>query len=501
VRPRTLLLFALVALLGAAAAVSPALATASEPKLEVNQNCVDPNWPCWATPGSNQPAFKTTVAAAGGTVMFVDHGKEANIAWTGTPGTTPTCESEVPVAPASTKTGWEGKCTFATPGIYKFESSTLFKEAQSAYGNNINYTKYEIVVAGTPVDTTTSASGETQTEAMLNGSINPEGNTVEYHFEYGSGSVTEHTTSPSTLSAADFTSHSVSAPVTGLQPGMTYHFQLVATYGGNAVAGATTLMFKTNTVAAPTATTLAAEVPKETEATLKGTVNLGGEATEYFFEYGTDTNYGQKTTKATLQTSGGSNQGVSAALKGLTPGTEYHFRLVAENHQGSKKGVDSSFKTASPAAKEPTPTLTPTPTPTSTPTPTPGPISPEPEIVPLVSPLVEGSEKLTAPRHGSVVGGSVEVSQSGAGGRLEVDLIANSASLAKVRHKKPAPAVVGRLVRTSLSAGKVSFSVSLNAKAKSALRRHHKLALSVQIVLTPLHGAAVTITRSIVLHA
>jgi hypothetical protein len=301
VRPRTLLLFALVALLGAAAAVSPALATASEPKLEVNQNCVDPNWPCWATPGSNQPAFKTTVAAAGGTVMFVDHGKEANIAWTGTPGTTPTCESEVPVAPASTKTGWEGKCTFATPGIYKFESSTLFKEAQSAYGNNINYTKYEIVVAGTPVDTTTSASGETQTEAMLNGSINPEGNTVEYHFEYGSGSVTEHTTSPSTLSAADFTSHSVSAPVTGLQPGMTYHFQLVATYGGNAVAGATTLMFKTNTVAAPTATTLAAEVPKETEATLKGTVNLGGEATEYFFEYGTDTNYGQKTTKATLQ--------------------------------------------------------------------------------------------------------------------------------------------------------------------------------------------------------
>jgi hypothetical protein len=98
------------------------------------------------------------------------------------------------------------------------------------------------------------------------------------------------------------------------------------------------------------------------------------------------------------------------------------------------------------------------------------------------------------------VGGSVEVSQSGAGGRLEVDLIANSASLAKVRHKKP-PAVVGRLVRTSLSAGKVSFSVSLNAKAKSALRRHHKLALSVQIVLTPLHGAAVTITRSIVLHA
>jgi hypothetical protein len=310
------------------------------------------------------------------------------------------------------------------------------------------------------------------------------------------------------LSAANFTSNPVSAQVTGLEPGMIYHFQLVATYGaGNtSVSGATKLEFTTHTVAAPTATTLVAEGLNETEATLKGTVNLGGERTEYFFEYGTDMNYGQKTAKATLQTSGGSNQGVSAALKGLTPGTEYHFRLVAENNQGSKKGVDSSFKTASTPVKEPTKEppaneLPPTPTPTRTPTPTPGPISPEPEIVPLVSPLIEGSLKLTAPRHGSVVGGSVEVSKSGAGGRLEVDLIANSASLATVRHKKSTSTVVGRLVRTSLSAGKVSFSVSLNAKAKSALRRHHKLALTVKITLTPQHGAAVTITRGVVVHA
>lgn len=97
--------------------------------------------------------------------------------------------------------------------------------------------------------------------------------------------------------------------------------------------------------------------------------------------------------------------------------------------------------------------------------------------------------------------GSIEISKSGTGGRLEIDLISNSASLAKVRHKKLTLTVVGRLVRSSLYAGKVSFSVSLNAKAKRALSRHHKLALSVQIVLTPLHGAAVTITKSVVLHA
>jgi hypothetical protein len=303
-----LLLFAFVALLGSVATVSPALATASEPMLEVNENCVESTWPCWTTEGSGfgvQPTKSVTIVS-GGKVTFVDHGRAANIAWTGTPGATPTCESEVPVAPASTKTGWEGKCTFTTPGIYDFESSTLFKEAQSAYGNNINYTEYEVVVDGTPMDTTTSASGETQTEATLNGSIKPEGNAVAYHFEYEGPGVTGKQSTPiATLSAADFASPSVSAPVTGLEPGMTYHFQLVATYGAgkSSVSGATQQTFTTHAVTAPTATTLAAEGLKETEATLKGTVNPGGEATEYFFEYGTDTHYGQKT--EALSASGG----------------------------------------------------------------------------------------------------------------------------------------------------------------------------------------------------
>jgi len=384
----------LVAVLGVAVAVLPALAASSTAKLEVNENCVQPNWPCWAAPGSSQPAFKTTVAS-GGTVMFVDHGKEANIAWT---GTAPTCEPSVPVAPAVPKTGWEGKCTFATPGTYKFESSTLFKDFYN------DYTKYEIVVAGTPTDATTSASGETQTEAMLNGSIDPEGSIVEYHFEYeGPGVTGKQSTPTATLSAADFTSHSVSTQATGLQPGMTYHFLLVASYGGKTVAGATTQTF----------TTQAAKEP-----------------------------------------------------------------------------------TKEPPAKEP-PAKEPTPTPT--PTPIPGPISPEPEIVPLVSPLVEGSLKLTAPRHGSSVRGSVQISKAGVGSRLEVDLLVKSASLAKV--KRSMQVRVGRLVRSSLYAGSVSFVVPLTARGKAALRRQRRLALTVQIVLTPLSGAPVTVTKSVVLHA
>src|SRR5580692_6537686 len=146
-RLRTFLLFALAALLGAAVAVLPALAAApSEAKLEVNENCVEPDWPCWATPGSSQPAAKVTIAS-GGSVTFVDSKTAANIAWT---GAAPTCEPAVPVAPAATKTGWEGKCTFATPGVYKFESSTLWPE----------YTKYEVVVEGSATAPSTGSTGE-----------------------------------------------------------------------------------------------------------------------------------------------------------------------------------------------------------------------------------------------------------------------------------------------------------------------------------------------------
>jgi hypothetical protein len=283
-RPRTLLLLAFVALIGAAVAVLPALAAApSEAKLEVNENCVEPDWPCWATPGSGskpEPASKVTIAA-GGEVMFTDHGKEANIAWT---GTAPTCSSGVPVSPAAPQTGWEGKCKFEQPGTYEFESSTLWPE----------YTKYEIVVEGTGTGTT------------------------------------------------------------------------------------------------PTTTTT---------------------------------------------------------------------------------------------------TTTPTTTTTTTPT--------TPSESGHGSPLEGGSRalELAGSQRGSTVHGSLEVSQAGSGGRLEVGLFAAGASLATAGHTVQVR--VGRLVRSSVKAGSVSFSVPLSVRGKAALRRHRRLALTVKITLTPPHGAAVTVTRGV----
>lgn len=107
--------------------------------------------------------------------------------------------------------------------------------------------------------------------------------------------------------------------------------------------------------------------------------------------------------------------------------------------------------------------------------------------------------KLAPSQHGKSVHGSVEVARAGVGGRLEVELLARSASLATAKH--PSRVRVGRLLRSSLNAGVVSFAVPLTAQARSALRRHRRLALTVEIVLTPVTGAPVTVTRSVVEHA
>jgi CSLREA domain-containing protein len=80
-------------------------------------------------------------------------------------------------------------------------------------------------------------------------------------------------------------------------------------------------------------------------ATLMGTVNPGGRPTSYVFRYGTTKGYGSKT-PATAAGSGRLNVHASFRVKGLMPGTTYHYRLVATNSAGTERGADRTFKTA-----------------------------------------------------------------------------------------------------------------------------------------------------------
>jgi len=76
-----------------------------------------------------------------------------------------------------------------------------------------------------PAATTTAASGVVEGQATLNGEVNGNGVDAEYRFEYGETSAYELST-PWVASGSGDSKESVT--VTGLRPGTTYHYRLVA---------------------------------------------------------------------------------------------------------------------------------------------------------------------------------------------------------------------------------------------------------------------------------
>jgi CSLREA domain-containing protein len=96
--------------------------------------------------------------------------------------------------------------------------------------------------------------------------------------------------------------------------------------------------------APPTVATGAANAITTTAATLHGRVNPNARGTTYHFVYGKTTAYGNSTPPRRLA-QGTSSVAVSARLGGLTPGTTYHYRLVATNADGTKSGRHRTFTT------------------------------------------------------------------------------------------------------------------------------------------------------------
>ncbi len=104
--------------------------------------------------------------------------------------------------------------------------------------------------------------------------------------------------------------------------------------------------------ASPTVATRTAASVGTTAVTLRGTVNPQGAPTTYSFQWGTATTYGQQTPNRSAGR-GTSGRDVSFRLGGLTPGTTYHYRVVATNADGTTVGSDRSFRTELPPARAP----------------------------------------------------------------------------------------------------------------------------------------------------
>lgn len=107
------------------------------------------------------------------------------------------------------------------------------------------------------------------------------------------------------------------------------------------------------------------------------------------FQYGTSSSYGQEIPCSSFPTVGATSSSVSAELQSLTPGTTYHYRVLATNEVDTSYGEDKTFTTATAAGKGPESTVPTTTTPTTTtPTPTPTPTTTVPTTPPSVGPTV-----------------------------------------------------------------------------------------------------------------
>ena len=75
---------------------------------------------------------------------------------------------------------------------------------------------------------TTPATGVTASGAILNGKANPNGTSTSYYFQWGT-STSYGSTTPTQSAGSGTSDVNVSAPINGLTPSTTYHYQLVAT--------------------------------------------------------------------------------------------------------------------------------------------------------------------------------------------------------------------------------------------------------------------------------
>ncbi len=198
-------------------------------------------------------------------------------------------------------------------------------------------------VAGLHTDPATEIDRKS---AKLNGSFLGTNEDTHYYFKWGMSAGYGNTT-PVEDAGTTNSQTAVSAVLNNvLEPGTTYHYKLVATNAqGTSEANDATVTTKP---AVFDVTTEAATEVKTSTADLNGSFTGDGLDTKYYFEWGTSTLYGEKTTVGEIQAPSGATTIPSAGIEGLQPLHTYHFRLVAENSFGTTRGADETLTTFSP---------------------------------------------------------------------------------------------------------------------------------------------------------
>ena len=202
----------------------------------------------------------------------------------------------------------------------------------------------QVIVApptGPPILTTNPAGFIASFSAILKGSLNPDGLSTTFHFQYGTTTSYGLTTAPQTQTGDTF--QPVSANINSLAANTTYHFRIVASNTAGTTFGNDTTFTTLAMTGFPVLTTKPATNITASSARLNGTLDPHGLSTTVYFQYGTTTSYGSRTPNH-IKT-GNNYQNVFADISELTVGATYHFRIVATNTVGTRYGTDRTFTT------------------------------------------------------------------------------------------------------------------------------------------------------------
>lgn len=255
-------------------------------------------------------------------------------------GQTAPCEGAIPTDSA------DHSVTAALTGLQPDHTTYHYRLVVNSTNGEVKGVDRTLVTSQTAA--TEPATGVTSTAAMLHGTVLPEGSQLtECFFEWGKTTLYGQTEpcSPSAGSIPDdFSAHSVSAGLSGLQPNTTYHFRLV-----KANASATTLAndLTFTTQGPPVVVEQRPLEVEQTTAVLRAKINPGGKPTTYHFEWGEGTSYDRRIPADHELFAGGGDEvvSVSANVASLSPATAYSFRIVAENSYGRTVGPDQPFET------------------------------------------------------------------------------------------------------------------------------------------------------------
>jgi hypothetical protein len=188
--------------------------------------------------------------------------------------------------------------------------------------------------------------------AVVFDEVNPENVSTNYSFIYGpcpSGlkGCTQSSVSQSEASGV-YGLVGTTEELTGLQPGTTYHYALLAKNEAGQVTQGPEGTFTTGAAPLPSATTTAASQITSTGAVIAGIVDPNGQTASYALELGVysgaSTSYGVVASASIA--AGKTPVAEQVALNGLQAGTTYAYRIKITNPYGEATGTTVTFTTA-----------------------------------------------------------------------------------------------------------------------------------------------------------